>query len=117
MKTTCWSATSAAALAVAVLVSMVAAASAADFFPLDVWAEMEPWEHAGGSLHVAAVEAYSEPLSATVEPAPAAFPFDVHAALNELGGTDWHATGTGSAGSVTLPATNPYWLPEELARQ
>lgn len=117
MKKRFWSVKSAAVMAMAAVVSMAAAASAADFFPLDVWEEMATWEQAGGSSHVAAAEAYSEPMPATVEQAPATFPFDVLEALNELDATAWYDTSADSASSFLAAGTNTYWLPEELARQ
>jgi hypothetical protein len=38
-------------------------AYAADFFPLDVWEDLEVWEQNSGEVYATAAEAYSEPMS------------------------------------------------------
>jgi hypothetical protein len=91
---------------------------AAEFFPLDVWEELENWEQNNGRIYVTLTEAYSEPRSMDLEKVEAvhtSFPFDVLKEINDLGvidWNDWEAFNVGSGGT-NQKKTNPYWYPEE----
>ena len=112
-------------LAVIVFLSVPFNVFAADFFPLDVWEEIEFWEQNKVTATVNDVEAYSEPQEAVLtmnSVTSKMFPFDVQAELNELGGVQWAtlknwSTYNTNYGTTREDRINPYWIPEELRGQ
>jgi hypothetical protein len=106
------------AVAVAAFLSIAVPAYAADFFPLDVWQEMQAWEQANGAEDEKLMPAYRQPIPVdgdTGEGVHLSFPFDVWAALNALGGIDGDNMKAFSVSydSPERNKTNPYWYPEE----
>ena len=50
-------------LAIIACLSITVPANAADFFPLDVWEELETWEQNNGEVYATVAEAYGAPMS------------------------------------------------------
>ena len=106
-------------LATLTFFSISVPASAADFFPLDFWEELEAWEQTTMAALDPDIAVHNEaiPLGADdAEMVNASFPFDVWKELNDLGGKDWKALNL-NYGPAKEDRTNPYWLPEELRDQ
>ena len=93
-----------------------------DFFPLDVWEEIEAWEQTTMAALDPDIAVHNETIPLGVDDAEmvnASFPFDVWKELNDLGGNDWSALKNWKAfnlnyGTAKEDRTNPYWMPEEL---
>jgi len=108
-------------LATLAFLSTSVAAIAADYFPLDVWEEMDAWEQTitAGLDPDLARHNESMPVSAgDAQTVNASFPFDVWEELNHISGTAWSALKNWKAfelkyGTAKKDTTNPYWMPEE----
>jgi len=105
-------------LAITAFLCITVPTFAADFFPLDVWEELETWEQNDGELYATATETYSAPMSMDlreVEIVHTSFPFDVLKEINDLGGIDWNDWKAFNVGysHTNDKETNPYWYPEE----
>ena len=93
-----------------------------DFFPLDVWEEIEAWEQTTMAALDPDIAVHNEAKPLAVDDAEmvnASFPFDVWEELNDHGGNDWSALKNWKAfnlnyGTAKEDRTNPYWMPEEL---
>jgi len=93
-----------------------------DFFPLDVWEEIEAWEQTTMAALDPDIAVHNEAKPLAVDDAEmvnASFPFDVWEELNDHGGNDWSALKNWKAfnlnyGTAKEDRMNPYWLPEEL---
>jgi hypothetical protein len=98
-----------------------APAIGAEYFPLDVWEEMEAWEPTTYAALDPDIAVYHETAPMGVgdaERVNASFPFDVWEELNYLDVTDWSALKNWKAfdleyGTAKEDTTNPYWIPEE----
>ena len=105
-------------LAIITFLSITVPTYAADFFPLDVWEELENWEQNSGEGYATVSEAYGAPMSMDLEKdeiVHTSFPFDVLKEINDLGGIDWNNWDAFNVGygSTNEKKTNPYWYPEE----
>ena len=105
-------------LVIIACLSITVPAYAADFFPLDVWEELETWEQNNGEVYATVAEGYGAPVSmdtGKAEIVHTSFPFDVLKEINDLGGIDWKDWGAFDVGygSTNEKETNPYWYPEE----
>ena len=93
-----------------------------DFFPLDVWEEIEAWEQTTMAALDPDIAVQNEATPFGVDDAEmvnVSFPFDVWEELNDHGGNDWSALKNWKAfnlnyGTAKEDRTNPYWMPEEL---
>ena len=93
-----------------------------DFFPLDVWEELEAWEQTTMAALDPDIAVHNETIPLGVDNAEmvdTSFSFDVWKELNDLGGNDSSALKNWKAfnlnyGTAKEDRTNPYWLPEEL---
>lgn len=106
------------ALAIMAFLGITVPTYAADFFPLDIWEELETWELNNGEVYATATETYSAPMSMgseNVEIAHTSFPFDVLKEINDLGDIDWKDWKALDVkyGGTSEKKTNPYWMPEE----
>ena len=97
-------------LAILVYFSVPSHGLVADFFPLDVWEEMDVWEQKIDTNHGFKVE--SSKLSNKL------FPFNVSEELNNMGEIqllNFKNFGQHNIkyGTKKEDKTNPYWMPEE----
>lgn len=84
--------------------------ASSDFFPLDIWEELDFWEQNINTKYVSKVE--SSELSSEL------FPFDVSEELNNMGEIEFfNLKNFGKYnikyGTKKEDKTNPYWMPEE----
>ena len=122
MKTTGFKPKIVTVLATLAFLSISVPTIAADFFPLDVWEEIEAWEQTTMAALDPDIAVHNETIPLGVDDAEmvnASFPFDVWKELNDLGSSDWSALKNRKAfnfndGTAKENRTNPYWLPEEL---
>ncbi len=83
-----------------------------EFFPLDVWEEMEDWNHNKDTVSKKNMETNSQSTEIKmqkVEFVNTNFPFDILKELNALDGTISKKNKT-----IKMNIVNPYWMPEEL---
>jgi hypothetical protein len=83
-----------------------------DVFPLDVWEEMENWNHNKNSVSASNRETNSrltEVKIKKVEFVHTHFPFDVLKEINALDGTRLK-----NNKSIKMNQVKPYWIPDEL---
>jgi hypothetical protein len=118
MKTKTLNSKTLTALAIMAFLSVAAPTYATDFFPLDVWEELEIWEQNNGELYATVTEASGVPMSmdtGKLEIDHTSFPFDVLKEINDLGGIDWNGWEAFNKGygGTNENKTNPYWYPEE----
>ena len=84
--------------------------ASSDFFPIDIWEELDAWEQNINTIYGFKVE--SSKLSSE------SFPFDVNEELNNMGGIEllnFKKFGQHKIkyGNKKEDKTNPYWMPEE----
>lgn len=83
-----------------------------NFFPHDVWQEMEAWNHNKDTVSINNVETNSQSTEMEVQKVGFVhtnFPFDVLKEINALDGTISKKNKTKKMNKV-----KPYWMPEEL---
>ena len=122
MKTTGLIAKIMTVLATLAFLSISSPTIVSDFFPLDVWEEMDAWEQTTMAALDPDIAVNDQTMPQGLDNAEmvnASFPFDVWEELNDLGGNDWSALKNWKAfnlnyGTAKEDRTNPYWLPEEL---
>ncbi|MDX2453724.1 hypothetical protein [Desulfosarcina sp.] len=122
MKTTGFKPKIVTVLATLAFFSISAPTIVSEFFPLDVWEEIEAWEQTTMAALDPDIAVHNEATPLVVDDAEmvnASFPFDVWEELNDHGGNDWSALKNWKAfnlnyGTAKEDRTNPYWLPEEL---
>lgn len=122
MKTTGLIAKIMTVLATLAFLSISSPTIVSDFFPLDVWEEMDAWEQTTMAALDPDSAVNDQAMPQGVDNAKmvnASFPFDVWEELNDHGGNDWSALKNWKAfnlnyGTAKEDRTNPYWLPEEL---
>lgn len=92
---------------------------ATDYFPLDVWEEMESWEQNKVTVDATNVGAYDSTNMIEDASLNKMFPFDVQGELDKLGGIEWvtfenRKVNYINYGTLRENKSNPYWMPEEL---
>ncbi len=105
-------------LAIMTFMGIALPVAASDYFPIDIWEEMESWESKDGAVYILTNQGIDQLKSKNfhnLDVVHASFPFDVRDALDDLGGTDLHhikafSESNGTSAGKTM---NPYWLPEE----
>jgi hypothetical protein len=83
-----------------------------DIFPLDVWEEMEDWNHNKNTVSTSNIETNSQSIEIKikrVEFVHTNFPFDVFKEINALDGTNSKNNKT-----IKMNKVKPYWIPDEL---
>lgn len=103
------------ALVIMTFMGVTVPISASDFFPHDIWEELETWEQnnvvAYGTANEAARQVEQMKLN-NAGVAQLSFPFDVWAELDDLEVSNGQDVKSFSESSAAKKM-NPYWLPEE----
>ncbi len=122
MKTTDFKSKTVAVLATLVFLSIPVPTIAADFFPLDIWEEMDAWEHTLTAGLDPDIGVKNQTIPIGIDDAKmikASFPLDVWEELDDLDYFNWRMMKNRNAfniqyGTAKEDTKNPYWMPEEI---